>query len=137
MHQVKMTVPAEDVFHFVRLLELEGKHQADNAAECEPGICQDEYNEHAEAVEALMRQVAELTPGDSLTLTATGQAERLMLTTAADAMVAAVAEAPAEVGVTDYAGLEAAADRLRDWAKRARLVNLEYEAAEAVEKAGV
>jgi hypothetical protein len=137
MREVKMTVPAEDVFHFVRLLELEGKRQAENAATCGPGICQDEYQGHAEAVEALMRQVAELTPGDPLTLTATDQAERLMLATAADAMVAAVAKAPAEVGVADYAGLEAAAERLRDWAKRARLVNLEYEAAEAVEKAAV
>jgi hypothetical protein len=39
--------------------------------------------------------------------------------------------------VTDYAGLTAAADQITEWAELAEAVNVQYEAAEAAERAAV
>ena len=135
--QMTLTIRAADVWHFARLLEAEGAREATEAETSPPGACQDERLARVEAVQRLMAQVATLTPGEPLELAATDSEERLMLTSTADAMVAEVAKGPSRLDVTDYAGLTAAADQITEWAELAEAVNVQYEAAEAAERAAV
>lgn len=135
--QMTMTVPAADVWHFVRLLEAERASEMRHGQTSPPGACRAEHEDRVKAADRLMARVAGLAPGDPLELTAGDPAERLMMANAADRMMAHVAERPGELDSTDYTGLTAAAEKVREWAERARLVNLQYEAAEAAERAGV
>ena len=135
--QMTMTVPAADVWHFVRLLEAERAREMREGEESPPGKCQAEHEARVKAADRIMGRVAGLAPGDPLELTAGNAAERLMLANTADRMMAHVAERPGELDAADYTGLTDAADQVREWAERARLVNLQYEAAEAAERAGV
>jgi hypothetical protein len=135
--QMTLTIRADDVWQFARLLKAEGAREATEAETSPPGACQDERLARVEAVQRLMAQVATLTPGEPLELAATDSEERLMLTSTADAMVAEVAKGPSRLDVTDYAGLTAAADQITEWAELAERLDVFYEAAEAAERAAV
>lgn len=135
--ELELGVRPEDAARFLRQLVAYRTEQLAEANRSDPGPIRDEHEGRAAAAGRLLEASSNWAPREALTLTASNGVERLVLTLTVDAVVQRVADGVRDLSVTDYDGLDEAADALAYWSKVARDFNAECDRLDDAELVGV